>query len=169
MCPTIAVALLLKAETSILLRMDTSDRGVALDDGYVALNSFAPGENSGFALAIRSGEIALNLGRGNGRVDCKVSLPTDYTEGWMHVLAFVDRENNKIGLCIDFGTIVTLDIPEDMRVSLDTQYSANIGQDGTGKYGGALPATVDEFMIFDGAFDQSDVTALEEYYGIANN
>ena len=174
-------------------------QGVSLDDGYVTLNDFAPGTssftvalwintkaitsdpcifsnknwdtgaNSGFTLTIRSGEIALNLGKGDARIDCKASLPTDYTEGWMHVLAFVDRVNNKIGVCLDFGTIVTVDIPEAMRVSMDTQYSANIGQDGTGKYNQSLPATVDEFMIFEGAFDQSDIDALKEYYGVANN
>lgn len=172
--------------------------GVALDDGYVSLNDFKPGENSftvslwintkaitsdpcifsnknwdtgnnlGFALTIRSGGVSLNLGKGNARVDCTAALPTDYTEGWMHVLAFVQRDENKntIGVCIDFGTIVTMDIPEELCISLDTQYSANIGQDGTGKYGKSLPATIDEFMIFDGAFDQSDVDALREYYGI---
>ena len=174
-------------------------QGVAIDDGYVKLNNFAPGTgsftiafwintkaitsdpcifsnknwqtgaNSGFALAIRSGEIALNLGNGGARVDCKAPLPTDYTEGWMHVLAFVDRVNNKVGVCIDLGTIVTVDIPEALRISLDTQYSANIGQDGTGRYNASVPATIDEFMIFDGAFDQADVDSLKAYYGINKN
>ena len=173
-------------------------QGVAVDDGYVALNDFAPGNdsftiafwintksitsdpcifsnknwqtgaNSGFALAIRSTEVAFNYGKGNGRLDCKVSLPANYTQGWMHVLAFVDRVNNKVGISIDFGSIVSIDIPEDMRISLDTQYSANIGQDGTGRYNVSLPATIDEFMIFDGAFDQSDVESLKEYYGKGN-
>lgn len=174
-------------------------QGVAIDDGYVKLNDFAPGTgsftialwintksitsdpcifsnknwqtgaNSGFALTIRPGEIALNFGNGSTRVDCKASLPTDYTEGWMHVLAFVDRVNNKVGVCIDLGTIVTVDIPEALRISLDTQYSANIGQDGTGKYNASVPATIDEFMIFNGAFDQADVDSLKAYYGINKN
>ena len=174
-------------------------KGVALDDGYVTLNDFTPGEssftialwintkaitsdpcifsnknwqtgaNSGFTLTIRSGEIAVNLGKGDGRIDCKATLPANYTEGWMHVLAFVDRESNKIGISIDFGTIVAIDIPEEMRVSMNTQYETNIGQDGTGNYSESLPATIDEFMIFDGAFDQTDIDALKEYYGITND
>lgn len=173
--------------------------GVSLDDGYVALNDFKPGESSytfalwintktissdpcvfsnknwntgknlGFALTIRSSGVSLNLGNGSARVDCTATLPTDYTEGWMHVLAFIDTENDKIGVCIDFGTIVTVDIPESLRVSMDTQYSANIGQDGTGAYNVPLPATVDEFMIFDGAFDQTDVEALKAYYGVTKD
>lgn len=52
---------------------------------------------------------------------------------------------------------------------MDTQYTANIGQDGTGAYNVPLPATVDEFMIFDGAFDQTDVEALKAYYGVTKD
>ncbi len=129
------------------------------------------GKNTGFAFSIRKdngGDVRWNFGKNGGdRVDCDVLLPSDYSEGWMHIIAFVDQKNNKLGLCLDFGTIVSVDIPENMRISLDTQYNCmNIGQDGTGKYGSSLPAIVDEFMIFDGAFDQSDVDALKEYYGL---
>ena len=112
----------------------------------------------------------MNIGNGSTRKDCIATLPTDYTEGWMHVLAFVDRTNNKLGVCLDFGTIVTVDIPAALQgASMDTNYVANIGQDGTGKYNVSLPATIDELMIFEGAFDQSDVDALKEYYGLTNN
>lgn len=173
-------------------------QGVALDDGYVSLNNFKPGNydytfafwintkaitsdpciisnknwssgyNLGFTLTIRPSGVAFNIGNVSSRVDCVASLPTDYTEGWMHVLAFVDRTNNKIGVCLDFGTIVTVDIPTALQgVSMDTNYVTNIGQDGTGKYNVSLPATIDELMIFDGAFDQSDVDALKAYYGIS--
>ena len=174
--------------------------GVALDDGYVTLNNFAPGASSftialwintkaitsdpciisnknwasgnnlGFTLTIRSSGVALNIGNGSTRVDCVAALPADYTEGWMHVVAFIDRTSNKIGVCLDFGTIVTADISAELQgVSVDTNYKTNIGQDGTGKYNVSLPATIDELMIFGGAFDQSDVASLKAYYGITNN
>ena len=51
---------------------------------------------------------------------------------------------------------------------MDTDYVTNIGQDGRGSYNVKLPATVDEVMIFDGAFDQADIEALKAYYGINN-
>ena len=175
-------------------------KGVALDDGYVSLNDFKPGTDSytfafwintkaitsdpciisnknwdsgynhGFTITIRSSGVSLNIGNGTTRSDCTVELPTDYTEGWMHVLAFIDSTNNKIGVCLDFGTIVTVDIPTALQgVSMDTNYATNIGQDGRGNYNVSLPATIDELMIFEGAFDQSDVDALKEYYGLTNN
>ena len=127
------------------------------------------GKNSGLALTIRSSnDLRLNFGNGSGRVDCDVKLPTNYKEGWVHIIAIFDRENNKIGICIDFKTIVFVEIPESMQnVSLDTSYNRlNIGQDGTGRYGISLQATLDEFMIFDGAFDQEDVYDLAAYYDI---
>lgn len=172
--------------------------GVSLDDGYVTLENFTPGEDSytfalwintkaissdpcifsnqnwdsgknlGYTLTIRASGVSLKLGNGGADIQCTAALPTDYTEGWMHVLAFIDRTNNKIGVCVDFGTIVTVDIPEAFRISLDTAYTANIGQDGRGYYNVPLPATVDEFMIFEGAFDQADVEALKNYYGLVS-
>jgi hypothetical protein len=89
----------------------------------------------------------------------------------MHILVFVDRESNKLGMCVDFKNIVTVDIPESLRDdSVDTIFNKlNIGQDGTGAYSKSLPATIDEFMIFEGVFDADDVKALAEYYGIQNN
>lgn len=172
-------------------------KGVAVDDGYVSINNFKPGTNNftislwinsktiysdpcvisnknwnsgnnlGFALTIRSGKVDFNFGNGGSNIVCTAKLPTDYTEGWMHIVAIVDRDNGKIGISVDFGTIVTVNIPDDWKtLSMDTNYVTNIGQDGTGKYGVKLPATVDEVMIFDGALDQSDVNALKEYYGL---
>ena len=175
-------------------------KGVALDDGYVTINNFKPGNGSytfafwintkavtsdpciisnknwdsgynlGFTITIRSSGVSLNIGNGTNRTDCTATLPTDYTEGWMHVLAFIDTTSNKLGVCLDFGTIVTTDIPSALQgASMDTNLVTNIGQDGTGAYNVSLPATIDELMIFDGAFSQSDVDALKEYYGITNN
>ena len=127
------------------------------------------GKNSGLAFTIRDGnDVRFNFGDGSNRVDCDVKLPTNYKEGWLHVIAIVDRTNHKIGVCIDFQTIIFVNIPDSLKGdSLDTSYSVlNIGQDGTGKYGISLEATLDEFMIFEGAFDQEDVYDLAAYYDI---
>ena len=177
-------------------------KGVALDDGHVSINNFAPGKssftislwikteasssdpcifsnkdwesgkNQGLALSIRNGDyIRWNFGDGTNRKDCDVTVPEDYTEGWMHILVFIDRESNKLGMCVDFKNIITVEIPESLRDdSVDTIFNKlNIGQDGTGAYSKSLPATIDEFMIFEGVFDSDDVKALAEYYGIQND
>jgi hypothetical protein len=171
--------------------------GVALDDGYVSINNYAPGnksftvalwikteksssdpcifsnkdwesgKNQGLALSIRNGSyIRWNFGNGSARIDCDMTVPADYTEGWMHIIVFVDREANKLGMCVDFKTIITVDIPASLRdATVDTIFNTlNIGQDGTGVYAESLPATIDEFMIFDGVFGTDDVKALAEYY-----
>ena len=129
------------------------------------------GGNSGFVISIRKdngGDIRVNYGKdGALRTDLDISLPADYVNGWVHLIVIVDRENNKLGACIDFGNIKTGNIPENLQgTSLDTSYSYNIGQDGRGSYGASLPSTLDEFMIFDGAFTQEDVANLAKYYGI---
>ena len=70
-----------------------------------------------------------------------------------------------LGTTVEY--LVTGNIPENLQgTSLDTSYTYNIGQDGRGSYGASLPSTVDEFMIFDGAFTQEDVANLAKYYGI---
>ena len=129
------------------------------------------GKNSGFVISIRKdngGDIRINYGQGGSlRTDFDISLPADYVNGWVHLIVIVDRENNKLGACIDFGNIKSGNIREELQgTSLDTAYSYNIGQDGRGSYGAALPSTVDEFMIFDGAFTQEDVANLAKYYKI---
>ena len=175
-------------------------QGVALQNGFVTLNGYAvgtdsftvalwikadtvtsdpcifankdwqTGRNQGYALAIRNDVVRWNFGDGKNRLDCDVPTPKDYTDGWMHIVAVVDRELNQLRLCIDFQTVVTVDIPEGMlEMSFDTAFNGlNIGQDATGAYATALPAVIDELMIFDGALDTEDVQALASYFGRPN-
>ena len=70
-------------------------------------------------------------------------------------------------MCYDFGDVITAKIPAGLQAdSLDAYTKLYIGQDGTGAYAAALAATVDEFMLFDGAFTAEDIQALRAYYGI---
>ena len=61
------------------------------------------GKNSGLTIAINGSDndIRLNLGNGGTRADCNVSLPSNYREGWMHIIAVVDRERGRglVGIC----------------------------------------------------------------------
>ena len=143
--------------------------GVGDDPCIFSNKNWQSGKNSGIALTLRKAyDVRFNFGDGSNRADCDVKYPTDYKDGWVHIIAIVDRENNKLGVCIDFDTIVTINIPDSLKGdTIDTVYDClNIGQDGTGKYGIPLTATVDEFMVYDGVFDAKDVSALAEYYGI---
>ncbi len=143
--------------------------GVIEDPCIISNKDWYTGKNSGFALSITSGsEIRWNFGDGSNRADLNVSLPQNYREGWMHVLVFIDRESSKLGMSIDFGEIIITDLPSSLQSdSFNTKYPLTIGQDGTGKYNIPLPAALDEVMVFEGAFTQSDVSALASYYGIS--
>ena len=171
-------------------------QGVSLNDGHVTIPNYAPGMdsfsvslwinttgissdpalfsnkdwisggNAGYILSINSGSVKFNVGNGTDRADLEMALPYDYTEGWMHLTLVVDRAAGEIKLACDFGSFLTLTLPDALR---DTSFDAfdvlNIGQDGTGSYSASLAATLDEFMIFDGVLDDDDLAALKTYYG----
>jgi hypothetical protein len=141
--------------------------GVASDPVLFSNKNWVNGYNKGYVLSLRSSEdIRFNMGDGTNRMDTNAVLPHDYRTGWVHILLVVDRAKQEIRMCYDFGAIITATIPDNLKDdSLDAFGSLYIGQDGTGKYTAALSATVDEFMIFDGAFDQEDIDALAAYYG----
>ena len=147
---------------------------ISSDPCIISNKNWDSGQNAGFALTFinKNGIVNVRLNYGenrNKRADCDFALPSDYTNGWVHIIAIFDRENNKLGLSIDFADIKTSNIPENLQgTSLDAGLKTNIGQDGRGTYNQALPAIIDEFMIFEGAFTQEDVNALMEYYGMKN-
>ena len=126
------------------------------------------GYNKGFVLSLRNtDDIRFNMGDGSSRMDANAVLPSDYRTGWVHILLVVDREKQEIRMCYDFGDVITAKIPAGLQAdSLDAYTKLYIGQDGTGAYAAALAATVDEFMLFDGAFTAEDIQALRAYYGI---
>ena len=172
-------------------------KGVSLDDGYVSIKNYAPGNgsftvglwvntqgvtsdpslfsnknwvngsNAGFILSLRNAnDVKFNFGNGTNRMDKEVPLPSDYKTGWMYVLTVVDRENAEVRISVDFGDFVTVKIPDSLKNSTANAFNVlNIGQDGTGVYNADLAATVDEFMLFDGVLDKSDVAQLKKYYG----
>ena len=139
------------------------------DPAILSNKDWNKGTNPGFILALhRSSLLKFNMGDGTNRTYADATLPADFAEGWMHVILSVDRVNNRIGISCDFGQFVYTDIPETLRTdSLNAYDCLNIGQDGTGNYPSKLSATMDEVMIFDGAFNEFDVEALAQYYGKA--
>ncbi len=107
------------------------------------------------------------MGNGSARQDKEIALPYDYQSGWMHLILVVDREKGEIRISIDFGEFITVAMSDAMKAaSADAFGVLNIGQDGTGNYPAKLGATVDEFMIIDGALSQEDVTLLSYYYSL---
>ena len=152
---------------SFSVSMWVKTTGVSSDPSLFSNKDWNNGALEGYVLSIRSSnDIKFNLGDGESRVDLEKLLPSNYQSGWMHVLLVVDRTAEEIRLAVDFGKFTSASLPAGMKgVSFDGYDVLNIGQDGTGNYGASLAATVDEFMVFDGALTADDVAALAEYYG----
>lgn len=117
---------------------------------------------------------ALDFGNGSTRVrytggaNCpELAFPTDYIYGWMHLLITVDKESGLIIVSYDFNESYVVDMPAsimngDLTAIVDY---ITLGSDTTGTYGTKSGVAFDEFMIFYGALDVSDVAGLAEYYG----
>ena len=123
------------------------------------------GMNMGFVVSFRGTDIKFNLGNGSERMDVEFDVPSDYRNGWMHVIFIVDREAGTIGLCTDFGDIVTYPITDELKnATFDGMgYGIVFGQDGTTGYD-PLPATLDELVIYGKALTAEDVANLRSYY-----
>ncbi|MBP3665649.1 MAG: alkaline phosphatase family protein [Clostridia bacterium] len=155
------------AKDSFTVSMWVKSAGVASDPSLISNKDWGSGTNAGFIFSLRdSQDLKFNLGDGKGnRADKEFMLPNDYRAGWFHVTMVVDREAGVIKLSYDFGAFDSLTLPDNLKdISFDAFDVLNIGQDGTGKYS-ACAATVDEFMLFDGALTEADLAALAAYYG----
>ncbi|MBE6617807.1 MAG: hypothetical protein E7627_07725 [Ruminococcaceae bacterium] len=147
-----------------------------VDPCLLANKSWSGGELPGFILytfyEFEGGRdyndyyLGFNLGNGDSRMDEQAKLPSDWQDGWVHVILSVDRATETVSIIYDFGRANTFEIPEEMKgVSLDGECGLVIGQDSSKEYE-ALPGTFDELIIIGGAVTEADVAALAEYYGI---
>ena len=136
------------------------------DPGIVSNKDWDKGKYKGFILSLRgTNDIKFNVGDGeNNRMDFTRVLPTDFANGWMHVVLTVDRPNRKVRIYYDFICEDDADIPDSLAdISFDS-LSFNIGQDGTGNLAYSLPAQIDELIITADVLTDQDVAALQNHY-----
>ncbi|MBR5286944.1 MAG: alkaline phosphatase family protein [Clostridia bacterium] len=152
---------------SFTVGMWVNTGGVTSDPVLFSNKNWVNGYNNGYVLSLRNtNDVKFNFGNGTVRADVTVPLPSDYRTGWMYVLTVVDREKAEVRISVDFGEFSVLKLPEALKNTSANAFNVlNIGQDGSGNYNARLAATVDEFMLFDGVLDKSDVSKLKEYYG----
>ena len=125
------------------------------------------GVYKGFILSLRgSGDIKFNVGDGSkNRMDFTRPLPSDYDQGWMHVILTVDRPNRKVRIWYDFIDGDEAEIPVALSTISFDSLDFNIGQDGTGVLKYKLPAQIDELIITKDVLDDADIAALKALYG----
>ena len=139
--------------------------GFTRDPVLLSNKNWKSGKNPGFVMSLCGVNAQFNCGDGQNRCDFSVQLPLDFKDGWVYVVLSVDREANTVGGSVDFAPLQFKAMPEALRgVSLDTEYPARIGQDGTGEYPHRLSALIDEMVIVDHAVTDEEIVALKEFY-----
>ena len=146
--------------------------GIAGKPPVISNKDWSDPASLGFVLCLKgsndtsaSNRIYFNAGSGTGfQVELEKNLPDDFPNGWVYVVAVVDREAKKARISLDFGEFTERNIP-GLFNSIDFDcLDLNLGQDGTGEYGSSLTAELDEFIIVDGVLTSEDVAALKEAY-----
>ena len=152
--------------------------GLQSDPAFISNKNWKSGSNSGFVISLAlnsdgSPMLWVNAASSasGSRIDFRPALPKDYMDGWVHTIVTFDLENGEIRVCYDFDTnnVYKATMPDALKNST-TPFAGfssvvNIGQDGTGNYSAKTVASIDEYMLFSGAFDNADITALATYYG----
>ena len=138
----------------------------AADPGIISNKDWQEGVYKGFILSYRgTRDIKFNVGDGNkNRMDFVRVLPTNYDQGWMHVILTVDREKRNVRIYYDFTDVDEADIPSNLASTSFDSLNLNIGQDGTGTLEYKLPAQMDEFIMTSDVLTEADVAALKAYY-----
>ena len=137
------------------------------DPGLISNKDWQNGVNKGFILSYRgSNDIKFNVGDGKtNRIDYTRLLPTDYDEGWMHVILTVDRDRSKVRIYYDFTFEGNeAEISDAFAETAFDSMNLNIGQDGTGILQYTLPAQMDELIITADILSEADVAAFETHY-----
>ena len=136
------------------------------DPALFATKNWSSGTNAGFALGITSTSLHANIGSGFGhRADLMPSVPADFLNTWVHYTFVVDRDARQLKVSINFGRFYTVDFPATLvNAPFEGLGTLAIGQDATGTYGSSMTCIVDEFMVFDHALTQDELTALAQSY-----
>ncbi|MBE6650724.1 MAG: hypothetical protein E7613_05370 [Ruminococcaceae bacterium] len=97
------------------------------------------------------------------------TAPADTLDGWVHLAYTVDRTNKTIKTYYDFNLVKTFALTdESAAVSFDGQYPLRLGTSGVSEYR-LFKGAMDDFFIYDGVMDETDMQTLEEYYGLGKS
>ena len=136
-------------------------------DGAIFSNKdWNSGRNLGFIYAhYKKNKFKFNVGNGNGCRDDFVYEDNDIFEDWNHIIFNINRETNEIKHYINFELKSYDKLSSDLeKVSFDTDYPFNIGQDGTGKYEDPIYAYFGDFLIFNDCLEENEIFNLKEFY-----
>lgn len=142
------------------------------DPCIISSSSWHSGINPGLTLAYRNdyNGIRCNIADGNAHDYIDAPFASGEGEGWTHIVAMIDRDNDQIHMVYNFTQKFSQKIQDALQSSsLTSSYPLNIGHDGSGTYTNKLTnLMVDEFMIYDGILSNDEVAELAGAYGMGN-
>ena len=138
--------------------------GIAADPAIFANKDRASDKNAGVCLAIRQRAIRLSFGWEDDGWGFDMPLPVDYTDGWMHIIAAIDREKQEASVYLDFRRIAHLRLPAALADVSLTAMPFTVGQDGTRAHPTQLSAIIDEFLLTREVITPALADAMRDYY-----
>ena len=119
----------------------------------------------GILLALRCSNTALNIGCGDDDFDFVTPFPPEISEGWVHGLFIIDKENKKIQTYYNFELCHEAELEEQYLTELDN-LPFTVGNDGLGTYNNEIEQifNIDDLILFSGAFKENEIAKLKEYY-----
>ncbi len=142
------------------------DRGI-IDEPAILGNKNWSGKrcSKGILLALRCSNTAFNIGCGDDDFDFVTPFPPEISEGWVHGLFVVDKENRKIQTYYNFNLCHETELEEQYLVELDN-LPFTVGNDGLGTYNNEIKQiyNIDDLFVFEGAFSQTQIEKLKQYY-----
>ena len=124
-------------------------------------------KKTGITVALRNNDVMFNISNGENHLDTVVPFPDEMDGGWMHYIAAFDREEGEIRFYNNFRLRHKITIPDDYKISYDTDYPFAIGNDGKGVYNNISHDFIfrlDDIIVASTPFNDEDVENLKKYY-----
>ncbi len=123
-------------------------------------------DDKGFGIILESHDIVFSLAIGDDCIEPVIPFDSRTTDGWVHFMASVDRQKQKIDFYLNFRHITSVDLPEGFTTDFDNS-RFTIGNDKPNTYNNVeniITLRMDDLIVLDGVLTEDDVKAFEEYY-----
>ena len=120
----------------------------------------------GFALSLRCADTVFNVGTGKDEFHFSTPFPEDVSDGWIHTIVTMDKENKEVRCYYNFRLAHSMPFGDDYLCDLDSLPFA-VGDDSPGIYNCETHdflVYMDDFLLLDGTLNESELSALAEYY-----
>ena len=124
-------------------------------------------KQKGLTVALRNNDVMFNISTGQEHLDTVVPFPEETDGEWLHYAVSFDREYGEIRFYNNFKIRHKITVPEEYKINYDTGLPFVIGNDGKCRYNNISHDFIfrlDDIIITDGAFDDTDIEKLRKYY-----